>query len=108
MVAFRTTNTSFTTFMVTLRVMPRTKNQPYIQTNKISLQDVEALMKILEATFGNHNEVRIASGKLDCIMQGNCKFSIYYAKFQCLMAILDDDCKVKKVLSTNSYSSSSS
>jgi hypothetical protein len=36
-----------------------TQNQiePYIQTNKISLEDVEALIKILEATFGDPDEV---------------------------------------------------
>jgi hypothetical protein len=39
--------------------------QPYIQTNKISLQDVKALIKILEATFGDPDEVGMASGELD-------------------------------------------
>jgi hypothetical protein len=70
--------------------------QPYIQTNKTSLDDVKALIKILEAAFGNLDEVGIASGELDCLMQGNCKFSIYYAKFQRLMAILDYNSKAKK------------
>jgi hypothetical protein len=39
--------------------------QPYIQTDKTSLDDVEALIKILEATFSDHDEVRMASGELD-------------------------------------------
>jgi hypothetical protein len=69
---------------------------PYVQTEKLSLDDVEALIKILEATFGNPNEVRIASGELDHLMQGNYEFSIYYAEFQCLMAILDYDSKAKR------------
>jgi hypothetical protein len=70
--------------------------QLYVQTNTISLEDIEALIKILEATFGNPDEVRIAYGELDCLMQGNCKFSIYYAEFQHLMGILDYNSKVKK------------
>jgi hypothetical protein len=70
--------------------------QPYIQTDNISLEDVEALIKILEATFSNPDEVGMASRELDCLMQGNYEFSIYYAEFQCLMAILDYDSKAKK------------
>jgi hypothetical protein len=60
------------------------------------LDDVEALIKILEAAFSDRNEVRMASGELDHLMQGNCEFSIYYAEFQRLMAILDYDSKAKK------------
>jgi hypothetical protein len=60
------------------------------------LEDIEALIKILEATFGDPNEVRIASGELYYLMQGNCEFSIYYAQFQYLIAILDYNSKAKK------------
>jgi hypothetical protein len=60
------------------------------------LDDVEALIKILEAAFSDPDEVGMASGELDCLTQGNRKFSIYYAKFQCLLAILDYDSKAKK------------
>jgi hypothetical protein len=74
--------------------------QPYLQTDKISLEDVEALIKFLEATFGNPDEVGMASGELDHLMQGNHEFSIYYAEFQHLMAILDYDCKAKKASQT--------
>jgi hypothetical protein len=70
--------------------------QPYVQTDKISLDDVEALIKILEAAFGDPDEVGMASGELDCLAQGNREFSIYYAEFQHLMAILDYDSKAKK------------
>jgi hypothetical protein len=70
--------------------------QPYVQTDKLSLEDVEALINILEAAFGNPDEVGMASGELDCLTQGNHEFSIYYAEFQCLMAILDYDSKAKK------------
>jgi hypothetical protein len=60
------------------------------------LEDIEALIKSLEATFSDLDEVRMASGELDRLMQGNRKFSIYYAEFQRLMAILDYDSKAKK------------
>jgi hypothetical protein len=70
--------------------------QPYVQTDNLSLDDVKALIKILEATFGNPDEVGIASEELACLMQGNHEFSIYYAEFQRLMAILDYDSKAKK------------
>jgi hypothetical protein len=60
------------------------------------LQDIKALIKILEATFSDPDEVRTASGELDCLKQGNPEFSIYYAKFQYLIAILDYDSKAMK------------
>jgi hypothetical protein len=60
------------------------------------LDDIEALIKILEATFGDPDEVGMASGELDCLTQGNREFSIYYAKCQHLIAILDYDSKAKK------------
>jgi hypothetical protein len=41
--------------------------QPYVQTNKMSLDDIEALIKILEAAFGDPDQVGIASGELDCL-----------------------------------------
>jgi hypothetical protein len=64
--------------------------------DNISLEDVEALINGLEATFSTPDEVRMASGKLDSLMQGNHKFSIYYAEFQRLKAILNYDSKAKK------------
>jgi hypothetical protein len=67
-----------------------------MQTNKISLDNIEELIKTLEATFSDPDDVRIASGELDCLMQGNHEFSIYYPQFQYLMAILDYDSKVKQ------------
>jgi hypothetical protein len=60
------------------------------------LDDIEALIKILKAAFGDPNKVRMASGESDCLMQGNRQFSIYYAEFQRLIAILDYDSKAKK------------
>jgi hypothetical protein len=60
------------------------------------LEDVEALIKILEATFGDPDEVGMGSGELDHLMQGNREFSMYYAEFQRLMEILDYNSKAKK------------
>jgi hypothetical protein len=60
------------------------------------LDDIEALIKILAAAFGDPDEVGTASGELDHLTQGNREFSIYYAEFQRLMAILDYDSKAKK------------
>jgi hypothetical protein len=64
--------------------------------DRISLQAIEALIEILEPAFGNPDEVGMASRELDHLMKGNRKCSIYYAEFQCLMAILDYDSKLKK------------
>jgi hypothetical protein len=60
------------------------------------LENVESLIPILEAAFGDPNQVGTASAELDKRMQGNKDFSQYYAEFQCLMAILDDDSNAKK------------
>jgi hypothetical protein len=60
------------------------------------LENVESLISILEAAFGDPNQVGTASAELDKRMQGNKDFSQYYAEFQCLMAILDDDSNAKK------------
>jgi hypothetical protein len=42
--------------------------QPYIQTNKMSLQDIEALIQIFSTTFSDPNEVGIASGEWDYLI----------------------------------------
>jgi hypothetical protein len=62
----------------------------------MSLEDVKALIQILEAAFSNPDEVGMASGELDSLIQGNREFSIYYTTFQHLIVILDYDCKAKK------------
>jgi hypothetical protein len=70
--------------------------QPYVLPDKINLGNVEALISILEATFGDPDQVGMASAELDKLTQGNKEFSQYYAEFQCLMAILDYDSNTKK------------
>jgi hypothetical protein len=44
--------------------------QPYIQIDNISLEDIEALIKMLSTTFSNPDDVRTASAELDRLMQG--------------------------------------
>jgi hypothetical protein len=70
--------------------------QPYILPNKINLQNVERLISILEATFGDPNQVGMASVELAKLTHRNKEFSQYYVEFQYLMAILDHDSNVKK------------
>jgi hypothetical protein len=53
-------------------------------------------MNIREAAFGDPEEVSMASTELHRLTQCNCKFRIYYAEFQPLMAILEYDSKGKK------------
>jgi hypothetical protein len=72
------------------------QSQLYIETDKVSLENVEALIDILKAAFGDPDEVGMASTALDQLTQGNGEFSIYYAEFQRLMAILEYDSKTKK------------
>jgi hypothetical protein len=50
----------------------QTKIQLYIRTDKMSLDNAEALVKHLEAAFGDHDEVGMASAELDQLTQGNC------------------------------------
>jgi hypothetical protein len=50
---------------------------------------VEALISILEAAFGDPDQVGTASAELDKLTQGNKEFSQYHAEFQYLMAILE-------------------
>jgi hypothetical protein len=78
--------------------------QPYILPNKIKLDNVEVLISILEATFGDPNQVGTASAELDKLTQGNKEFSQYYAEFQCLIAILDYDSNAKKAALKHSLS----
>jgi hypothetical protein len=70
--------------------------QPYVLPDKIKLDNVEALISILEAAFGDPDQVGTASAELDKLTQGNKEFSQYYAEFQHLMAILDYDSNAKK------------
>jgi hypothetical protein len=70
--------------------------QHYILPDKMNLANVEALISILEATFGDPDQVGTASVEIDKLTQGNKEFSQYYAEFQCLMALLDYDSNAKK------------
>jgi hypothetical protein len=78
--------------------------QPYILPNKIKLDNMEALISILEAAFGDPDQVGTTSAELDKLTQGNKEFSQYYAEFQRLMAILDYDSNAKKAALKRSLS----
>jgi hypothetical protein len=69
--------------------------QPYVLPDKIKLDSVESLISILEAAFGDPDQVGTASAEPDKLTQGNKEFSQYYAEFQHLMAILDYDSNAK-------------
>jgi hypothetical protein len=69
--------------------------QHYVLPDKIKLENVESLISIPEAAFGDPNQVGTASGELNKLTQGNKEFSQYYAEFQCLMAILEYDSNAK-------------
>ena len=56
--------------------------QQYVKANRFDLENVEALIDILEEAFGNLNRVAEAEAKLCSLQQGNCEFTCYYAEFQ--------------------------
>jgi hypothetical protein len=70
--------------------------QPYILPDKMNLENMEALISILEATFGDPDQVGTTSMELNKLTQGNMEFSQYYAEFHYLMAILDYNSNIKK------------
>ena len=55
---------------------------PYIQNDQINLDNLAALITILEGAFGNPNKIADAEYKLNTIQQGTRDFSSYYAEFQ--------------------------
>ena len=56
--------------------------QQYVKADRIDLENVEALIDILEEAFGNPNHVAEAEAKLCNLQQGNREFTSYYAEFQ--------------------------
>jgi hypothetical protein len=70
--------------------------QPYVLPDKINLENVEVLISILKATFGDPDQVGTASAELDKLTLGNKEFSQYYVEFQHLMAILNYKSNAKK------------
>jgi hypothetical protein len=70
--------------------------QPYVLPNKINLENIEVLISILKAAFGDPDQVGTASAELDKLTQEHKAFSQYYAEFQHLIAILDYESNTKK------------
>lgn len=54
----------------------------YVRDDRVELDDLAALITILENAFGNPNRVAEAEAKLFAISQGSRDFRSYYAEFQ--------------------------
>ena len=61
----------------------------FVQTGTITLPNIDSLIQILEAAFGNPNRYATAARKINSLRQGNKEFSSYYAEFQRYAADLD-------------------
>jgi hypothetical protein len=59
---------------------------PYIEDNAVNLDDIDALIKILEDAFGDPDRVATATRELRNLRQANREFSLYFADFQRLSA----------------------
>jgi len=55
----------------------------------IGLEDLPALIQLLEAAFGDPDRVATADRRMREIKQMNCEFSQYYAEFQVIASNLD-------------------
>jgi hypothetical protein len=60
---------------------PSTKSPPYVKLHTVQLQDLAALIQILEKTFRNSNCVPHDEQKLNTIQHSSRDFSAYYAEF---------------------------
>ena len=56
--------------------------QAYVTNDHVNLENLGALITILENAFGNSNRVAEAEMKLYTLEQGNRDFAAYYAEFQ--------------------------
>ena len=56
--------------------------QAYVENDKVNLEDLAALIKVLDTMFGNLNRVAEVESKLSSIQQGAREFTLYYAEFQ--------------------------
>jgi hypothetical protein len=59
---------------------------PYIEDSAVNLDDIDALIKILEDAFGDPDRVATATRELRNLRQANREFSLYFADFQRLSA----------------------
>jgi len=63
---------------------------PHVRDNgEIGLEDLSALIQLLEAAFGDPDRVATAERNMKEIKQKNREFSLYYAEFQVIAADLD-------------------
>jgi Retrotransposon gag protein len=62
---------------------------PYVQSSGVNLENVTALMEVLETAFGDPDRVGSAERALENLRQGNRDFATYYAEFSRLVADVD-------------------
>ena len=62
--------------------------QPHIENNFASIPDVDSLLLVLKAAYGDRDERGTAERELRALKQRNQDFATYYANFQRIMAIL--------------------
>ena len=55
--------------------------RPYVHNDRIDLEDLSALVELLEMAFGNPYQKAEAKARLITISQGSREFAAYYAKF---------------------------
>jgi len=55
----------------------------------IGREDLPAFIQLLEAAFGDPNQVATSEWTMWQIRQNNCEFSLYYAEFLLIAADLD-------------------
>ena len=68
----------------------------FVKTGTINLPNIDSLIQILEAAFGDPNRYSTAARKINSLRQGNKNFSSYYAEFQRYAANLDWNESAKK------------
>ena len=56
--------------------------QAYVENDKVNLEDLAVLIKVLDTAFSNPNRVAEAESKLSSIQQEAREFVLYYAEVQ--------------------------
>ena len=69
--------------------------QSYVGNDKVNLENLTALITILDTAFGNPNRVAEAESKLLTLQQGAREFALHYAEFQHYAADVQWDKVVK-------------
>jgi Retrotransposon gag protein len=62
---------------------------PYVRPGGVNLEDIAALVEVLETAFGDPDRMGSAERALENLRQGNRDFATYYAEFSRLVADVD-------------------